>query len=206
MYAYLRGKVAVKTSHYIVIDVGGVGYKVFTSQRVMSELPLEQEATVYTYLNVREDDLSLYGFGQPETLSLFELLLTVSGVGPKLALAIVNAATSSVIYQAILSDDITILTKIPGVGKKTAQRLVLELKEKIKSLGPEAADGVVTEFIPGSDNGVHAQVLAALTSLGYRNEEAQGAMRFALQRVPEKVGRVDDLLRETLKFLASNTR
>ncbi len=206
MYAYLRGKVANKTPHYIVIDVGGVGYKVFTSQRVMSELPLEQETTVYTYLNVREDDLSIYGFGEPETLSLFELLLTVSGIGPKLALGIVNAATTSVIYQAILSDDITVLTKIPGVGKKTAQRLVLELKEKIKSLSPDVSDGVVVDFVPGSDDSVQTQTLAALISLGYRSEEAQGAIRFALQKAPEKASRVDDLLRETLKFLASSTR
>lgn len=205
MYAYLRGKVAVKTAHYIVIDVMGVGYKVFVPERILSQLVLEQPATVYTHLQVREDDLSLYGFLEPETLGLFELLLTVSGVGPKLALAIVNGAKATTLYQAIMADELTQLTKIPGVGKKTAQRLVLELKEKITAISPDLPELDLGSQAAG-DGSVASQVIAALTALGYRSEEALGALRAAERQAPERTGKVDDWLRESLKYLGGKTK
>lgn len=205
MYAYLRGKVAVKTAHYIVIDVNGVGYKVFVPDRMIQQLVLERETMVYTHLQVREDDLSLYGFTEPETLGLFELLLTVSGVGPKLALSIINGAKATTLYQAILENELVLLTKIPGVGKKTAQRLVLELKEKIMAISPETS-GLDLESKATGDHSVSSQVIAALTSLGYRSEEALGALRAALRQAPEKADRLDDLLRESLKYLGGKAK
>ena len=205
MYAYLRGKVAVKTAHYIVIDVNGVGYKVFVPDRMIQQLVLERETTVYTHLQVREDDLSLYGFTEPETLGLFELLLTVSGVGPKLALSIVNGAKATTLYQAILENELALLTKIPGVGKKTAQRLVLELKEKIMAISPETSELDLENPTTG-DHSVSSQVIAALTSLGYRSEEALGALYAALRQAPEKAEQVDGLLREALKYLGGRAK
>lgn len=204
MYAYLRGKVAAKTAQYIVIDVNGVGYKVFVPDRMMQPLLLEKETTVYTHLQVREDDLSLYGFTEPETLGLFELLLTVSGVGPKLALGIVNGAKAATLYQAIMENELTQLTKIPGVGKKTAQRLVLELKEKIMAISPELSELDLGPAV--GDHSASSQVIAALTSLGYRSEEALGALRAALQQAPQAADRVDDLLRESLKYLGGRAK
>lgn len=202
MYAYLRGKIAAKQGAAAIIDVQGVGYRVVMGERALSQLPLDAEIIVHTHLHVREDEMSLYGFPEPEALALFELLLKVSGVGPKLALAITNAASTSTLYQAILGNDLTVLTKIPGVGKKTAGRLVLELKEKIMAQAP---DGVIVdggEPLPVG-NSVNGQVLAALVSLGYRSDEAEGALRHALQRAPEQAGRVEDLLKEALKYLAA---
>ncbi len=205
MYAYLRGKVALKTAHYIVIDVQGVGYKVFVPARMAQALTPQQEATVHTYLAVREDALTIYGFTEPEALSLFELLLTVTGVGPKLALSIVDGAKTSVLYQAIMENELTQLTRIPGIGKKTAQRLVLELREKIPALGPELPELGTASQVVGNQS-VQSQVIAALTSLGYRTEEALGAMRAAERQAPEKSTRVDDLLRESLKYLGGKTK
>jgi Holliday junction DNA helicase RuvA len=166
---------------------------------------MQQEATVHTHLQVREDDLSLYGFTEPETLGLYELLLTVSGVGPKLALAIVNGGPATALYQAIMANELTQLTKIPGVGKKTAQRLVLELKEKITAISPELPDLEPVSAGLG-DNSVAAQVVAALTALGYRSEEALGALRAAERQSPEKATRVDDWLRESLKYLGGSLK
>lgn len=205
MYAYLRGKVAAKTAHHIVVDVQGVGYKLFVPTRMMQALTLEQEATLHTYLAVREDALTLYGFTEPDALALFELLLTVTGVGPKLALSIVDGARTATLYQAIMENELTQLTRIPGIGKKTAQRLVLELKEKIPALGSELPELGSASPMPG-DQSVQSQVIAALTSLGYRSEEALGAMRAAERQAPDKSARVDDLLRESLKYLGGKTK
>lgn len=205
MYAYLRGKVAAKTTHNIVIDVHGVGYKVFVPARMLQELTLEQEATVHTYLAVREDALTLYGFTEPETLGLFELLLTVTGVGPKLALGIVDGAKTTTLYQAIMENELTQLTRIPGIGKKTAQRLVLELKEKIMTISPDLPALDLADPA-ADDHSVQSQVIAALTSLGYRSEEALGALRAAEKQAPDKAARVDDLLRESLKYLGGRSK
>lgn len=206
MYAYLRGKVAAKTAHYIVIDVNGVGYKAFMPARMIESLALEQSVTAHTHLQVREDDLSLYGFTDAETLALFELLLTVSGVGPKLALGIVNGARTIALYQAIMDNELTQLTRIPGIGKKTAQRLVLELKEKIMAVSPELPALATAGAEAAADHSVNAQVVAALTALGYRQEEALGALRAAGRQAPEKAERVDDLLREALKYLGGKAK
>ncbi|MGI6344242.1 MAG: Holliday junction branch migration protein RuvA [Bacillota bacterium] len=205
MYAYLRGRIASKAAEYIVVDVQGVGYKVFVPERMRGNLPLNEEATVFTYLQVRDDALSLYGFTDAETLTLFELLLTVTGIGPKVALSIVNGADASRLYQAIVTNDLAMLTKVPGVGKKTAQRLVLELKEKIGALGLGASFESDTESAP-ADQDVAAQAAAALISLGYRPEEAEGALRFTIRSRPEQAQSLDSLLREALKYLGSSAR
>jgi holliday junction DNA helicase RuvA len=137
----LRGTVAARTSAGIVVDVGGVGYLVAATPRVPARVG--EETTIETYLHVREDTLQLYGFASADERELFELLLGVSGVGPKVALAIVSGSTPEELRRAIVRDDTARFEAIPGIGRKTAQRVVLELKEKLAAgvPTPSAADG-----------------------------------------------------------------
>ena len=135
MIARLRGTVAAHTPAGIILDVGGVGYLVAATPRVTSRVG--DEATVETYLVVRDDALQLYGFASAEERELFELLLGVSGVGPKVALAIVSGSSAAELRRAIARDDTARFEAIPGIGRKTAQRVVLELKEKVGAGMPE---------------------------------------------------------------------
>jgi len=141
--ARLRGTVAARTTAGLVLDVGGVGYLVATTPRVSARVG--EEATVETYLHVREDALQLYGFASAEERELFELLLGVSGVGPKVALAIVSGSAPAALHRAIARDDTARFEGIPGIGRKTAQRVVLELRETIPAISADAetASGAV---------------------------------------------------------------
>lgn len=200
MFAYLKGKIVAKSLSYVVLETNSIGYRIFVPGRMLDDLEVDREVLLHTYLQVREDDLSLYGFTEPETLSLFETLLTISGVGPKLAINIVNAVPSDVFRRAILQQELSVLTKIPGIGKKTAQRLILELKDKLAGQD---------DFVPGSGDGFAAaddaesQVMAALVSLGYRSDEAMGALRAANRDNPELRQEEGVLLRASLKYLGS---
>ncbi len=204
MIAYLRGKLVYKGPSFVVLEVNDVGYRVYVPQRLLAGLALNSEVMLHTYMQVREDDISLYGFTEPETLALFETLLTVSGVGPKMAVSIVDALPSQVFCRAILQNEIGVLTKIPGIGRKTAQRLVLELKDKLADQADSVAlDDETTVLV---DKSVQAQVLAALTALGYRPDEAAGALRAAAKQQPDALESEAGLLREALKYLGSRSR
>jgi holliday junction DNA helicase RuvA len=159
--ARLRGTVAARTAAGLVLDVGGVGYLVAATPRVSSRVG--EEATVETYLHVREDALQLYGFAEPAERELFEHLLAVSGVGPKVALAIVSGSPTAELRRAIALEDTARFEAIPGIGKKTAQRVVLELKEKLGSVGAEPEPGRI-----GARD--------ALVELGYSVTEAEQAL------------------------------
>ena len=129
MLAHIKGTLEMKTQDYVVIDVGGLGYKVYMSASGMEQLgEIGKIVKVYTYYRVREDDISIYGFNTFEQLRMFELLLSVSGVGAKTALTMVAVTEPSEFAIAIISDDVTYLTQIPGIGAKSAQRIILELK------------------------------------------------------------------------------
>ena len=133
MFAYIKGTLEMKMTDYVVIDVGGLGYKIYMSSLAMEKLGnIGEEVKVYTYYRVREDDVSIYGFNSNEELRMFELLLSVSGVGAKTALAMLAVCTPSEFVLAIVSEDINVLTSIPGIGPKSAKRIILELKDKIK--------------------------------------------------------------------------
>ena len=133
MFAYIKGTLEMKMTDYVVIDVGGLGYKIYMSSIGMEKLGnIGEEVKVYTYYRVREDDVSIYGFNSNEELRMFELLLSVSGVGAKTALAMLAVCTPSEFVLAIVSEDINVLTSIPGIGPKSAKRIILELKDKIK--------------------------------------------------------------------------
>ena len=133
MLAYIKGKLAYKASGYIVIDVGGLGYKVFMSETAINSLgEIEEEIKVFTHYHVREDDISIYGFLSNEELRLFELLISVSGVGAKSAIAMLSNIEPSSFALAIISNDTTEIVKVPGIGAKTAARIILEIKDKLK--------------------------------------------------------------------------
>jgi Holliday junction DNA helicase RuvA len=178
----LRGVVAARTAAGVVLDVGGVGYLVAATPRVSARVG--QEATVETYLHVREDALQLYGFATADERELFELLLGVSGVGPKVALAIVSGSTPAELRRAIARDDTARFEAIPGIGRKTAQRVVLELKEKLGGSAAASATG---------------SVLArdALVELGWSVVDADRALAGVDESLP-----VEEQVRSALKRAA----
>ncbi|MDP3058597.1 MAG: Holliday junction branch migration protein RuvA, partial [bacterium] len=131
MYSYISGELRFKQAGIAIVENCGIGYKIHTTEQAVASLELGTKITLYTYLYVREDDLSLYGFLNYEDVALFAILLGVSGIGPRVSLSICSFGGAATVYGAIVSKDIVWLTKVPGVGKKTAERLVLELREKI---------------------------------------------------------------------------
>jgi len=132
MIAFVTGRVAARAASYAIVEVGGIGYRLIMSTSSLAALPAEgDEVTVHTYLHVREDELTLYGFESEDERALFEALIGVSGVGPKVALAVLSALKPDVLRTALARDDVALLSSVPGVGKKTAQRLLIDLKDKL---------------------------------------------------------------------------
>lgn len=183
MIAHVRGALALVGADYVVIDVAGVGYRCLVPTSTRSRLPAQgQEVLLRTSLQVREDSMTLYGFLSQDEFDLFELLLKVEGIGPKVALAILSAATPDSFRRAVAFEDITALCRIPGIGKKTAQRMVLELKDKVGSIGPApaSATGSVAAIALGdSAPDVFLESLEALMALGYARMEAGQALEKA---------------------------
>ena len=165
MIGSLRGPVTHIGPDYVVVELGGVGYRVVTAPKVIARLRPEREAHFFIHHLVREDQQALFGFESPEELAFFELLMTVSGVGPRLALAIVGAHAVTRLQLAIVTGDLDLLTSVSGVGRKTAQRIGLELKEKMHAAGVAVGPGDTSE----------SDVVAALESLGYTATEARRA-------------------------------
>lgn len=186
MIAQLSGVVARSTGSVVILDVHGVGYKVTVPVTVLESLPEPgQPLTLVTHTLVREDDLSLYGFTDDTELRVFELLLTVSGIGPKAALALLSALPAEELAQAVSSEDVRTLTRVPGIGAKTAQRLVLELKEKLMALGFERRVEQMATGTPAKKKDAAAtvveDVVSALINLGYNKPEAQRATDSAME-------------------------
>jgi len=200
MYAYIKGKLESRGSDYIIIEAGGVGYLIYTSQTTLQEagrLEPGQEFKAYTYLHVREDAMDLFGFATNEELSVFKLLLTVTGVGPKVALSLLSAVSPSKFSLAVITDDVRTLTKAPGVGNKMAQRIILELKDKIKKeqLDLKAAGPDLTlEPLVGSRL---AEAVSALMVLGYSQAEASRAVASVYS---DELG-LEEIIRNALKGL-----
>lgn len=193
MIAYLRGKIISKNLNSMIIDVSGVGYQVFSGEKFLNELGLGQEVEVYTHHQVREDASDLYGFKSPEDLELFVLLLSVSGVGPKSALGVLQMATSDEVKEAIIRGDAGLLTKVAGIGQKTAERIVLELKTKVlrSAKGTSLIDSLP---VSGSDE------IDALMSLGYSLSEARSALNLVSPELIDSGERV----KAALKKMARN--
>lgn len=190
--AHLRGRILSKRPNQAVVDCGGVGYDVAISVPTFSELGAEgAEVSLHIHTHVREDALALFGFLHPQEKELFERLLTVSGIGPKLAMTVLSMAALEVV-GAIRGNDVTRLTKIPGVGKKTAERMILELKDKLDQFG--AAPQVATVSAAEED------VISALVNLGYQRAAAEQGVTRALKSGTSKD--FDQLFRATLGTLS----
>ena len=190
--AHLRGKILAKRPSQVIVDCGGVGYDVTISVPTFSELGAEgAEVSLYVHTHVREDALALYGFLHPQEKMLFERLLTVSGIGPKLAITVLSMAAVEVV-GAIRGNDVTRLTKIPGVGKKTAERMILELKDKLDHFGAVPQIAATTP--------VEEDVASALVNLGYHRAATEQAMARALKS--GTANSFDQLFRATLGMLS----
>jgi Holliday junction DNA helicase RuvA len=192
--ASLDGTVSAVFADSLILEVGGVGYRVFCAPSALSMVRTGERAKLFTHHLVREDAQALYGFRTPEELGFFGLLLTVTGVGPKVALAIVGSRAIGDLQLAILSDDLALLTAVPGVGRKLAARTVLELKEKV------AAAGVAAGAAGGGTAGGESEVVAALLALGYSAGEAREASREALTDLTAGSG-LEDRVKAALRTL-----
>ncbi len=187
MIGSIRGTVTLMGQDHALIEVGGIGYRVVAGPALLARLRVGSEAAVFTHHLVREDQQALFGFASTEELAFFELLMTVSQVGPRLALAITTAHPVTRLQLAIVGDDVDVFTSVSGVGRKTAQRIILELKEKVHAAGIAAGGGTTD-----------SDVVAALESLGYSSTEA----RRAAGAVAGSTGELDARIKAALQELA----
>jgi holliday junction DNA helicase RuvA len=195
MIAYLRGKLLSKHPNQAVLETAGVGYEVNISVPTFSELPvIGSEIALHIHTHVREDAIALYGFLRSAEKRLFEKLITVSGIGPKLAVTILSGMAADEMIRAIRVNDLARLTRIPGIGKKTAERMVLELRDKL----PEAAGGSTPATPPMS--GIEEDVLSALINLGYQQAAAEKALTAGAKN--GTVNSFDALFRHALAALS----
>jgi len=190
MISIVRGKAVETEVDGAIVDVAGIGYRVFLTARTVSEVKLGSEVFFWTHLAVRENSLDLYGFREKEELIFFEMLVGISGIGPKSALGILNVASIKNMKKAISSGDTTYLTKVSGIGKKSADRIVVELQDKL----PKFEESMTGELKEETD------AVEALKALGYSTGEA----RDALSEVDEKIGGTADRVREALKNIGDN--
>jgi Holliday junction DNA helicase RuvA len=199
MIGSLKGVVAYLGTDYCLVETaGGVGYRVFMPSAHLAQLALGSKVQVHVHTAVREDAILLYGFLSQEYYELFELLLSVSGVGAKLALGILSAVKPEEFYLAIQSRDVKLLTKLPGIGKKTAERMLLELKDKVSGYGGEVGSGFV-ESVAAGGSGAVAEAMEALQSLGYSNSEILPVLK-RIPDVEQLAG--EEILRQALKLFA----
>ena len=190
MISYLEGKLISKNDKYATVLVGGIGYKIFMSAEALKKIQQsDEDVKIFTYLNVREDALDLYGFLTEQEKELFEMLIMVSGVGPKSALAILALGDPAALAGAISREDIKFLTEVAGIGIKTAKKISVELKDKVAGLSFELGE----DAYASSD----AEAIEVLTTLGWSNKEA----REALQRVPREITSAEQRVKEAMKLL-----
>ena len=202
MLAYIKGILEIKTKGYIVVEVGGLGYKIFMPESTIAKAGnIGDKVQIHTFMRVREDDVSLYGFLTNEELRMFELLLSVSGIGAKGALGILSNITPSQFALAVISNDVAILKKVPGIGTKTAQRAILELKDKLKKdqeiAVTEGEEASSIEKVIKEDEKL-SEAISALQVLGYSRREIVEA----LQNVELTSLSVEDIIRKGLANLA----
>lgn len=198
MFAYIKGSLEEKSNNYVVIETGGIGYKIFMPEPTINQLGnIGDLVKVYTHYHVREDEISLYGFLSNEELKTFELLISVSGIGTKLALVILANIEPSSFALAVISNDTSKLVKIPGIGAKTAARIILELKDKLKN------DEIISkknekEKSPIYDEEKVNEAIAALQVLGYNKKEIEKAMQdLAIEDLS-----IEEMIKEGLKYLS----
>lgn len=204
MISYIRGELCDIEEQKAIVDVNGVGYGIYMPQQALSLLPpMGQQVKIHTYLNIREDAMQLFGFLTKEDLNVFRLLIGVNGIGPKAGLNILSCLSPDELRFAVLSGDAKAISATPGIGKKTAEKLILELKDmlNIEDMLEHAAHGGDSEDLAsGTDtasNTMQAEAVQALTALGYGSAESLRAVK---KSSPE-CSSVEDILKEALKFL-----
>ena len=195
MIAFLRGRLLVKTPNRAIIECGGVGYDATISVATFTTLPAEgAEARLHIYTHVREDQIALFGFAEPNEKRLFEKLLTISGIGPKLAITVLSGIDTDRLVTAIRGGDHATLTRIPGIGKKTAERVVLELKDKLEDMAVATPSGAAASTLgPVADD-----ALSAMVNLGYARPVAQRAIETALAKQPDAAADFEVLFRAAM--------
>ena len=202
MFYYIEGTVAHMESGLAVIDAGGVGYACNTTLNTLSQLEKGKRARLYTYLHIREDIFDIYGFLTQEELNCFKMLISISGVGPKAATSILSAATPGQLAMAVITGDEKMLTRAPGIGRKTAQRIILELKDKMKKEQLEAASANGIAGAPAGFGSNASEAAAALGVLGYSQQEAAAAMKgINTEELP-----FEEIVRLALKNMAGGKR
>lgn len=197
MIGYLHGKITRLELDWCLLDVGGIGYRLRLPASTCEAVGLGETVTLYTYLQVREDALSLYGFASEAEYDLFTMLITVSGVGPKVAIGIVSAIAPEAFFEAIRIRNKAVLMKLPGIGKKSAERLVLELKDKVPAASGASVDWPEDVATAQSATGPVAETVQALVGLGYTEQEVRGAAEKLAAQYPQ----TDRLLRAVLAQL-----
>ena len=197
MFYYLNGEITLLEENLAVVDCGGVGFACRTTAYTQSKLRIGQTAKLFTYCNIREDAFDIFGFSTREELRCFELLVGVTGVGPKAAIAILSSASPERFTLAIMTQDEKMLTAAPGVGKKLAQRIILELKDKLGGAQLELNNGVQMTGAPVVHGSKSAEATAALASLGY----SQGEIGAALKGVDAEHLSVEEIVRQALRAM-----
>lgn len=204
MFYYIKGKLVLNEISQVVIDVGGVAYSMTVSANTQAAVSSksfngENEITLFTHLSVREDGIELFGFHDHAELDMFKLLISVSGIGPKAAMSILSHMTPDAIAYAIFSDDKKTISKAPGVGPKTAARVILELKDKIKGSSVEtpSTDSVFTDVKVNNSSSKHSEAIDALTVLGFHRSAAEEVLR----TIDVANTELEDIIREALKKL-----
>lgn len=197
MFSYIKGILEVTNLNYVVIDVNGIGFKIFMSESAIQRLEeTGNTVKIYTHMNVKEDDLSLYGFITNEELRMFELLIGVSGVGAKSAISMLSSITPSKFALAVISNDVKTLTKIPGIGPKSAQRIILELKDKLKTEEAIQTNSIELKTSIVENNKLE-EAVQALKVLGYTRQEIESV----LAKIEVNTLTVEDIIRKALSFL-----
>lgn len=180
MIGYIKGKVLSAENGVVVLETGGIGYEVICSGAAYARLVSRGEGGVYTKLQVREDDISLFGFDTPEEKNMFLQLTSVSGVGPKVGIAILSGLNTADLAVAIATNDVKALTTVKGLGKKTAERIILELREKVSAIPPAAAAETGTPPVSGKISDTEEDAVTGLMSLGYTRAESIRAVKQAV--------------------------
>lgn len=193
LYDYICGKVDSAIEDYVVIDVNGVGFKIFTSAYTVENIKYDENTKIFTHMVVKEDDIVLYGFLTRKELKLFKLLISVSGIGPKVANSLLSQFDTEQIINAILMKDINLIIKAPGIGKKTAERIFLELKDKV------TFEEILVGSTPLKMANELSEVIEALISLGYNYSIASNAV----SKIEDKSKSIDILIKEALKLLST---
>ena len=198
MFYYINGTVTVMDANLAVIDCGGVGYACNTTGYTLSQLQIGKQHKLFTYCNVKEDAFDIYGFSSREELNCFQQLIGVSGVGPKVALAILSSVTTSQLALAVMTEDTKTLTMAQGVGKKMAQRIILELKDKLAGDVP-SYNASMSASAPAVSGNKAAEASAALASLGY----SQSEIGTALKGIDIEALSLEDIIRRALRAMVS---